>query len=283
MKRLYLPVKFRNHGLHIWCNACKKTVTQGPCKHYEKQRFQSRVYNPVTKAQDCIQSYETRDAEQAFSLHLDYKAELKQNNYNIVQVASSDDAATPSPMVFLKAAASKYSDFLQDVDVPPQEQKKLSAGYIRDQARYLTHFLEIVQKKEKKITNFPVEAVTPSHVTDLHVWLKNKELTQTTYNAYMKACKYFFVWVIKNLKVTMRNPFEDVKMPEVHYDPEIIPIEEFEQLLSMIKPENGFGVKRREETRKCELLSSVAQKGICPGAADRRAPRRDCTPEMDAY
>ncbi len=86
-------------------------------------------------------------------------------------------------------------------------------------------------------------------MTDFYNWIFANGFSQTAYNAHMKACKYFFEWVIKTLKVQMDNPFENVRMPEVHYDPEIIPVEEFEQLLSVITPENGSGekgVKRKE-------------------------------------
>jgi integrase len=201
------------------------------------------VYNLITKRQDCIQSYETRDAGEAFALHLDYKKKLKGNNFNVVKAAPVNNSTLPQSVTFLKTAAKMYSDFLQDVNVPPQEQKKLSPMYIKDNIRNLTRFLEIVQKKEKKIANFPVDAVTSEHVTAFHDWIKNKELSLTSYNAHMKACSYFFKWVIKGLKVKMDNPFENVKIREVYYDPEIIPVEEFEKLLSVITPENGIGTK----------------------------------------
>src|SRR5687768_15122891 len=114
MKRLNLPVKYRNHGLHIWCIVCKKTVTPEPCNHPEQQRFQSRVYNPLTKRQDCIASYDTRDAHEAFAKHLEYKEQLKRNNYNVVTPPVIN--ALP-PIVFLKDGATRYLDYLQDIGV----------------------------------------------------------------------------------------------------------------------------------------------------------------------
>jgi hypothetical protein len=48
----------------------------------------------------------------------------------------------------------------------------------------------------------------------------------------------------------MDNPIERVKMPEVHYDPEIIPVEEFELFLSGITEENGFGIKGSNGTHR---------------------------------
>src|SRR3546814_4029717 len=45
----------------------------------------------------------------------------------------------------------------------------------------------------------------------------------------------------------MKNPFYKVKLPEIHHDPEIVPVEEFEQLLSVITPENGGGTKGKKK------------------------------------
>jgi site-specific recombinase XerD len=242
MKRLYLPVKYHNNGLHIWCNTCNKLVTAKPCKHAERQRFQSRVCNPLTKKQDCIRSYETRDVEEAFTKHRDYIASLKQNNYN---VALKPDRAVASSVqiVFLKEAAQKYLDYLQDIDVPEQEKRNLSRDYVRDCTRYVMRFLEVVRKKENKTSNFPVTSIGTEHVSDFHQLLKDEDYSQASYNAHMKQVKYFFDYIIGELDVDMKNPIEKVKLPEIHYDPQIIPVEEFEKLLSVITKENGIGTK----------------------------------------
>ena len=247
MKRLYLPVKYRNHGLHIWCFNCKTTITAEPCKHSEQQRFQSRVYNPLTKKQDCIQSYETRDADEAFSKHLEYKTYLQQNNYEIAKPPPNKDLDTPPPMIFLKEGAKKYLDYLQDIDVPEYEKKKLTQQYINDQKRYLTRLLRTVQKLEKKISNFPVTSISKEHVAGFDKYVRSLNLSQTSYNAHIKTARYFINYLIDELGIDMRNPFDRVKLAEVHYDPEIIPVEEFEQLLTVVTPENGIGVKGRKK------------------------------------
>lgn len=249
MKRLYLPVKYREMSLHIWCFKCKKVVTLKPCKHSENQRFQSRVYNPVTQKQDRIRSYETREVEEALSLHRIYLADLKANNYN-VSVKPEKIIEAGSKLVFLKEATKKYLDYLQDIDVPEQEKRNLSSTYIKDSTRCLMRFLKVVKKREGKITDFPVTVITTDHVSDFHSLLKKKNYSQATYNSHMKAVKYFFDYVIGELEVAMKNPLDKVKMSEVHYDPEIIPVEEFEKLLSVITPENGMGVKGTKRIHK---------------------------------
>lgn len=250
MKQLYIPLKYRKHGLHIWCITCKKTVTPKPCKHSEQQRFQSRVYNPLTKKQDCINSYTTRDVDDAFSKHRDYKTYLKQNNYEIAAPPLDKDSATPPPMIFLKEGAKKYIDYLQDIDVPSYEKKNLTKQHITDQKRFLVRFLEVVQKEEKKIGNFPAASISKKHVAAFDECIKSLNLSQSQYNAHIKAVKYFIDYLIRELKVNMVNLFEKVRLPQIHHDPEIIPVEEFEKFLSVITPENGIGTKgaKRKET-----------------------------------
>jgi hypothetical protein len=237
-------------SLHIWCSKCKTVVTAKPCKHSEKQRFQSRIYNPLTQKQDRIKSYETRDIEEAVTLHRTYLTELKANNYDLPVQSTSRIEATTTKLMFIKEAAKKYTDYLQDIDVPEQEKKNLTPEYIKDQKRYLMRFLEIVKRKEKKLSDFPVNAIQTDHVSEFYKFLKGKDYSQRTYNAHMQGIKYFFGYVIKDLKIPMDNPLEKVKMPEIHYDPEIIPVEEFEQLLSVITPENGTGIKGSKGTHK---------------------------------
>lgn len=249
MKNLYVPTKFKNHGLHIWCFECKKVVTSQPCKHGEQQRFQSRVYNPLTKKQDCIKSHVTRDPQEAFDAHLEYKKQLKLNNYNIPELPDKEPL-TQVQAVFLKEGAKKYIDYLQDIDVPSYEKKNLTKQHISDQKRFLVRFLEVVQKEEKKIGNFPAASISKKHVAAFDECIKSLNLSQSSYNAHIKAVKYFIDYLISELKVNMDNLFGKVKLHQIHYDPEIIPVEEFEKFLSLITPENGIGTKgaKRKET-----------------------------------
>jgi hypothetical protein len=243
MKRLYLPVKYRQMALHIWCSKCKTVVTAKPCKHYDRQRFQSRIYNPFTKKQDCIRSYETRDSEQAVTFHRVFLDQLKATDYNVIVQPDAIVDASKTKLVFLSDAVKRYLDYLQDIGVPEQEKKNLTPDYVKDQTRYIMRFIKLVKRKENTISNFPVNAVHTDHVTDFYKFLKKEDYAQRTYNAHMQGVKYFFNYVIKDLKIAMANPLERVKMPEVHYDPEIIPVEEFEQFLSAITPKSGMGIK----------------------------------------
>lgn len=251
MNRLHLPAKYRGMSLHIWCITCKKPVTAAPCKHGEQQRFQSRVYNPITQTTNYIKSHSTRDVEEAIKLHLEYQAQLKANNYHFPGSTSVERCETPKP-VFLNETAKMYLDYLMDIDVPAQEKKNLTREYIADQTRYITRFLSVVKMKVNRIAAFPVTSVTRDHISDFYKFLKRQNYTQRSYNAHMQSVKYFFNYVIRDLKIAMDNPLENVKMQAVHYDPEVISPEEFELFVSGITEKNGTGIKGSKGTHKVD-------------------------------
>lgn len=243
MKPLYLPAKYKGHGLHIRCSICNKYVTSNPCKHADKQRFMSKLYNPLTKKQNRLRSYKTRDPEEAFALHLEFRTYLKNNNYDIPR---PQEKAAPA-FYFIKDAAKMYLDYLQDIGVPKYEKKNLTPGYILDQTRYITRFLKAVQKVERRISSFPIDCVNENHVAKFDESVRDLELSQTSYNSHMSAGKYFFKWVIRDLEIEMKNPFEKVKLRTVRKNPEIIPFEEINLLFSVITPENGVGKKGKKK------------------------------------
>ncbi len=244
MRKLYLPIKFRNHGLHIYCThkSCKKVVTKAVCKHVENQRFQSRIYNPHTKRQDCIKSYDTKDASEAFAKHLEYKEYLVKCNFQ-------KEVKNPVTVryQFIKECTINYLNFLKDIDVPKYERKNRSRQYITDEERYLYRFLKLIQSIEGQVSKFPVTAISPKHVEAWDEYVVSLELSNRSYNAHIKSVRYLFDHIIKRLEINIKNPFERVSIRSINYDPEIITVDEFEKLLSLITHENGKATKGKNE------------------------------------
>jgi integrase len=213
------------------------------CKHVERQRYQSRVYNPFTQTVNCIKAYETRDIEEAFTLHREYIASLKANEYNVT-FEKPDKADQTPEIVFINDAAKKYIDWMQDIDLPRHKKKNLTVGYIREQESYVTRFLKIVKQHEGKISSFPAVNISDKHVGYLDAALGEEDKTSNaTYNGYMKAGRYFVTYLIDELGLAMKNPFQDVALLTVHNDPESITETELQHFLTLITPENGIGSK----------------------------------------
>ncbi len=239
MKKKRLPKKYRNEGLHIWCTKCKKVVTNHPCQHAENQRYQSRIYNPHTKRQDCIKTHKADTPKKAWDDHRQYRKQLEEKDFNIPSINP-----TEKPKIkFLREAAGLYMDYLKDINVPSYEHKNLTQQHINDTIRYLLRFLEVVQSIEGTVAKFPIATVGTKHVAGFDEMIIGLNLSDRSYNAHITAVKYFFEFLIKNEWVKMRNPFGQIPKKHLAYDPEIIPLEEFERFLAIITPVNGVGNK----------------------------------------
>lgn len=237
MKRI--PKKYRNHGFHLWCSACKKVVTSAPCHHHQQHRYQSRIYNPLTKRQNCIKTHQTDDLMEAWKAHNEYRAHLQAHKYQ----AAAPPPLAPAVPVFLKEAALMYIDYLADVNVPDYEKKNLSGQYITDETRYIRRFLEVVQRMEGAVGTFPIAAISTTHTQQYVAFVESLRLSDRSYNAHIKAVRYLFQHCIKHLHLNIENPFKNVRIRQLVYDPEIIPVEEFERLLEVITYENGHATK----------------------------------------
>ncbi|MEI9921120.1 MAG: hypothetical protein WDO14_20340 [Bacteroidota bacterium] len=171
---------------------------------------------------------------------------MKTNNYHH-QLRLIVDESQRSKYIFLRDATKMYLDYLQDIGVPEQEKKNLTKEYVADQTRYITRFHSVVKKTGAEIF---VSSITKDHVSEFYKFLKRLDYSQRSYNAHMQAVKYFFNYVIMNLKIVMENPLEKVKIPTVYYDPEVITVDEFDLFLSGITEENGLGIKGSRGTHK---------------------------------
>lgn len=230
--------KYKNHGLHIWCNDCKKVVTSNPCGHVTSQRFQSRIWNPITKKQDCIKTYSVESIEEAFQLHTTFKNDLKANNYAVPQPAKEK-----SKPFFLKESAQIYFDYLEDIGVESFERKNLTPAYIGDQVRYITRFLKTVQRLNGKVSSFPLNAIDKSIIGAFVEDVNALNLSDRSFNAHIGAVRYFIKYIMDEFKVDIENHFEKVKTRELTYDPEIIEEEDIIQLLDSITEVNGKATK----------------------------------------
>jgi len=243
MRKKQLPIKYRRHGLYIWCNKCKKKVNKG-CAHAERQVYQSRIYNPATRQADCIKTWHTENVDEAFQLHLGYKRELQRNHFVVVA-----PAPTPVAPRFLKAAAAIYFNYLEDNGVPEFTQRHNTKKHIDGQQRFIVRFLDIVQGEVGKLSVFPITYVDVKLVGLFDAWLRGQGFSDATYNSHMGACRYFFDYLINKHGVEMRNPFQEVKKRLIAYSPEIITEVELEAFFDVITPKNGIGVKGKNKNR----------------------------------
>lgn len=85
-----------------------------------------------------------------------------------------------------------------------------------------------------------MDRISDDHVGYFHSYLlDDKGYFNRTYNNKMNSLRGFFKWAIKEFKLNIHNPFEDVKSRASVINKDTITKTEFLELLEIISPENG--------------------------------------------
>lgn len=240
-----LSKKYRGFGLHVWCNQCKKTVTNHPCTHTARHVYQSRVYNPYTKRQDTIKTWPVTSQKEAWELHNSFKKTLEENHFTTKPVAQN-----PGLPKDILRWVTMYENFIKDIGVPDYEKKHRSHQYIIDQTRYLRRFMACLKSTHGSLGRLLVTSIGSKDVEAFHQYVNGLNLSDRSYNAHIDSIWYLFEFIKKRHDGQLSNPFEFVTKKKLHYDPEIITEPEFEKLLHTITYANGWATVGRSTPKK---------------------------------
>lgn len=222
-------------GLFDFCMVCQRTVNYQKakcgkkgvlarnCPHKDKHKKKSIIWNPLTKKQDKVKTWDSKDIKEVIALHLEFKK----------SVLAQDPVRTkkkPKPAI-LGACMALYIDWLRDINLPAHEHKKLSKDYTNARKVFLTRFGKVAGMKTLLVS------VNSSHVGQFYDSLK--KYAPKTFNNHIQALRSFFDWLIR-YGYEIENPFKDVKFKYVVKDPKMILEEDLIKMLKYVTPENGF-------------------------------------------
>lgn len=260
MKRKKLPNQ-KQKGLYIYCtnNSCKKyfswtnrnvknddgtfTKTEplcgvsdkkiSACKSIDKHKFIARLFIPGTIDKRVRKTLTAENYAEAVQQTIDY-----QNEFN--QSMKYTDIEAHNKRLYLFDCQIKYLNFLENVGVPEHKKVERSKKHIKDILKNLTLFNEALVKNKINKKIFLIDRINDDHVGYFHSYLlNNKGYFNKTYNNKMSSLKGFFKWAIKEFKLNMQNPFEDVKSRASNINKDTITKSEFLSLLDIISPDNG--------------------------------------------
>lgn len=241
MNTLTIPSKYLGQGLHVYCQKCMRPITKKPCAHVSAHRYQSRIWNPITKMQDKFKTHDTLDIEEAVDMHRAYKKHLVENNFEIVEVT---EEIIDFSKISIKDAAKRYLDTIADADAFEFEKRELTGQHITDMTRYVERFLQAIKGfRGCNLSGVRAATVGRRDVDAFYKYVNVLDLSDRSYNAHMVAGQQFIKYLTDALKIEMANPFERVQLVSLNYNPEAISIAEFEQFLQAITAENGIGIK----------------------------------------
>lgn len=143
-----------------------------------------------------------------------------------------------NPNRSIESLKGQYMNFLKDINTPPQLKQGLSYDYIKSIEKVFATFEECLGKSNRSLAD-SIDSLDDFTVGLFHDFLKERGLSDRSYDKYMGAMKTFEKW-LQLEGIPIKNPFSKVKKTNKGHEPIAITKEEFENILRVLKPENGI-------------------------------------------
>ena len=255
MDDVQLLKKTKVKGLFIFCTKCKKRITNNcgnsgkrisSCRDIEKHKYKLRVCIPGKESAVKTKIFETRDANQVVLEAYAYRAELENCNY----MPKFIETKTVVPTTLLEAMAF-YIAYLNNDTPHQQEHKQRTIGHIKEVERHFLYFSDYLRTINIDASLLPFEKLDRTVVGKLKSFLVDtKKFAPKTYNKYVQLMRVFSNRIIEEFDFKMKNPFKGFKPMHSVTNITTITNEEFNALLKLITPENGFHKYEERKTKK---------------------------------
>ncbi|HEX8517894.1 MAG TPA: tyrosine-type recombinase/integrase [Bacteroidia bacterium] len=117
--------------------------------------------------------------------------------------------------------------------------RKLSKEYINETSRVFVNFCTSLRTAGYTIENINIKDIGDDEVEIFFKHLKTKNISDTTHSKNFVILKAFVNWVIKVKSLDIPNVFRRAKLKFSSTKRNLMKPEQFQQLLSIITPENG--------------------------------------------
>ena len=256
---LYLPYKNgREKGIQVVCKVCGTYITNKmeTCTHPEKQVYKVLIHVPGTNGKKRTKNLPTRDYKRAVLLAKEFEDELKYYNFseNIEQQDNDHSLLLDEMMV-------TYKKFLQKDGIYQLKSKRIrGSGHISQVDRVFDEFKKsLIRQGDCK------KSILITEITDRMIRKFLTEITNTPskYNHTLSILGTFFTKMKKLTQMNIPNPTEGYEQIPIKTNPKSIPVNEFNRLLEIIKPENGtkyysnYSKKKKDEFYRPWLISAL--------------------------
>ena len=245
MESLIIPKGKKIKCLYIFCNKCKakKRGQLKPneiCKHpADKQVFKAIVTIPFTK-RVRTKTFSTRNIDNAINETLEFEKELKESDYQKIE---SSNIINAKP-IYLESCIYLYLDYLENINVYDYQKKIRSDSHKQQITTYLKRFEACLKSNGIDFSTILVRHINKNHVQMFHSYiiLQFEKLSHRTYNRHMDTVSEFFNFLIEIKQYELVNYFSSkiVKRKSINSKIDSIPIPEFNELMNLIKTENGI-------------------------------------------
>lgn len=268
MKHLRIPEKYRRTGLYIYCYQCKgySNIKSGclkkssTCNHPpKKQVYKLKIHVPGTKNMTRTKVLATRDIKEVDMVRLEFIEQLKNINYNTSQIVNTQ--VSDGEKHLLAYQMKRYLDFITNGGFYEFEApRELSIGTIKDYKRNFRYFINSIAGAVD-IKTIRIDEIREEHIELFHKYIRKKSSSDKTYNNIISSLRTFYNHLINYENFDVKNVFKLVPVHTVHYDPQTYSKEEFVNVLSVIKKENGYDPERKR-SRFREWLPTSFKLGL---------------------
>lgn len=251
-----LKLMKNEYGLRVFCSKCNRNLNYDKlyqCKHGEKsQKYKQYVYK---HGSTHVETYNLNDYDNALIAAINFKKAVQQSNYGKV-----DSSKPTSENLTLKDAANFFCEYKNGDNVPFHLRKELGASYLSSIRVNIKYFIEVIEKEFKINSDyFLFEDVNEYHVGAWAEYI-SKNFEKGSWNTRNTILKMLFTYTIKKFRITMYNPFEDVKRVQSEGKTETITKREFTAVLNAMESASKYekmGGKQKQIYRFRDYLNDV--------------------------
>jgi integrase len=234
METLKIPKHYVTKGLYVYCNRCKRIITDKKgqfivsCRHYNDQVYKSVVYPPGSrKAKTKV--YQTRDIEAVRDLHIEFEKTVKKGLPVIIEEKDVPRAKPQS----IKECIGLYFEYI----IGPSSESELTANQ-KQVIKYVLYFGKFLRSKEVNIDTIGISDIEPKYIKLFRSYLEER-YSSTTVNRYLTFLKGLFNYLINKEGYQIMNPFYGEKHKPTNHISKSFPINDLETFLDRITPEEG--------------------------------------------
>lgn len=239
------PSKRSRNGLTVYCNKCKKSVTDlcgktgkplKQCRFGKDHRFKAIYYLKGSERKERFTKIlETRNLQDALIMAVLLQQEIQKapgqkNNKTEIESISQE--------ITLVNAFAKYIAYLKNEDVPIHLQKNRSEAHVKDVEYTFGEMLRALHLADLRIEEFLLKELNDVTVGMIYSHFTEKGISNRTHNKYFSYATSFLKWWDAE-QFPIRNWFARVTRKEIISDPKSITKEEFSKLLEVTVPELG--------------------------------------------
>lgn len=197
MKKIKLP-KNPHKGMKIYCHKCKRD--NPTCNHFDIHRYKVKIHIEGSNNKKKTKVLTATDYDEAVKQAIEFRQELKLNNYFLEQVVEvSNDYS-------ILDAVIHYQRYLAGNHRYSHKVKNVGKEYQKECMRYCRYFLDDVKKYKDVVKNRIVD-INQLDVARFYTWAEG-HYAPKTFNKCMGELKAFFKFLITVEEIEMKNPFE---------------------------------------------------------------------------